>query len=55
MDGVTILNEFEVVTKTIFSWESFWIGATPQEAITACDEAVKVLTEKYYVEEPEDD
>ena len=27
MDGVTILNEFEVVTKTVFSWESFWIGA----------------------------
>lgn len=28
MDGVTILNEFEVVTKTVFSWESFWIGAS---------------------------
>lgn len=27
MDGVTILNEFEVVTKTVFSWESFWWGA----------------------------
>ena len=27
MDGVTILNEFEVVTKTVFSWESFWGGA----------------------------
>lgn len=27
MDGVTILNEFEVVTKTVFSWESFWCGA----------------------------
>ena len=27
MDGVTILNEFEVVTKTAFSWESFWWGA----------------------------
>ena len=26
--------------------------ASPQEAITACD---NVLTEKYYVEEPEDD
>ena len=27
MNGVTVLNEFEVVTKTIFSWESFWWGA----------------------------
>lgn len=26
MDGVTILNEFEVITKTVFSWESFWWG-----------------------------
>ena len=27
MNGVIILNEFEVVTKTVFSWESFWWGA----------------------------
>ena len=27
MEGVTILNEIEVVTKTILSWESFWTGA----------------------------
>ena len=27
MEGVTILNEFEVVTKTVFSGESFWWGA----------------------------
>ena len=27
MQGVTILNQFEVVTKTVFSWESFWRGA----------------------------
>ena len=27
MNGVNILNEFEVVTKTVFSWESFWWGA----------------------------
>ena len=27
MDGVNILNEFEVVTKTVFSWESFCCGA----------------------------
>ena len=27
MEGVTILNEFEVVTKTVFSSESFWWGA----------------------------
>lgn len=27
MNGVQILNQFEVVTKTIFSWKSFWIGA----------------------------
>ena len=26
MDGVTILNEFEVVTKTVFSWPAFWAG-----------------------------
>ena len=24
MEGVTILNSFEVVTDYIFSWESFW-------------------------------
>lgn len=27
MQGISILNQFEVVTKTIFSWESFWWGA----------------------------
>lgn len=27
MTGVEILNQFEVVTKTVFSWKSFWIGA----------------------------
>ena len=27
MNGVTILNEFEVVTKTVFNGESFWWGA----------------------------
>ena len=27
MTGVEILNQFEVVTKTVFSWESFWYGA----------------------------
>ena len=27
MDGVTILNQFEVVTKTAFNSESFWYGA----------------------------
>lgn len=27
MQGVTILNEFEVITKTAFSLESFWWGA----------------------------
>lgn len=26
MNGVTILNQFEVVTKTALSWESFWCG-----------------------------
>ena len=26
MDGVTILNSFEVVTKTVFSWPAFWAG-----------------------------
>lgn len=27
MEGVEILNQFEVVTKTEFSWNSFWVGA----------------------------
>ena len=27
MTGVEILNQFEVVTKTVFSWESFLCGA----------------------------
>ena len=27
MEGVNILNQFEVVTKTVFSWGSFWWGA----------------------------
>lgn len=27
MEGVQILNQFEVVTKTVFSWKSFCIGA----------------------------
>ena len=26
MNGVQILNQFEVVTKTVFSWNSFWVG-----------------------------
>lgn len=30
-------------------------GDTPQEAITACEEAIKVLTEKYYEEEDDAD
>ena len=27
MDGVTILNQFEVVTKTLFGWSACWGGA----------------------------
>ena len=27
MDDVNILNAFEVVTKEVFGWESFWWGA----------------------------
>ena len=27
MEGVTILNSFEVVTEYIFSWPAFWAGA----------------------------
>lgn len=27
MNGVEILNQWETVTKTVFSWESFWWGA----------------------------
>ena len=26
MEGVSILNQFEVVTKTVFSWPAFWTG-----------------------------
>ena len=26
MEGIQILNQFEVVTETIFSWNSFWVG-----------------------------
>ena len=26
MEGVTILNEFEVVTEMVFSWTACWIG-----------------------------
>lgn len=26
MDGVQILNQFEVVTETVFSWQGFWGG-----------------------------
>ncbi len=26
MEGVQILNQFEVVTELAFSWSSFWIG-----------------------------
>ena len=26
LDGITILNTYEVVTKTAFSWQGFWIG-----------------------------
>lgn len=29
-------------------------GNTPQEAITACEEAIKILTEKYYKEDIEE-
>ena len=45
-----------VATKIIIVYDSVdakirAAGATPQEAITACDEAIKILTEKYYEEE----
>ena len=26
MEGVNILNSYEVITKYIFNWKSFWIG-----------------------------
>lgn len=45
-----------IATKTIVVYDSIDAkicaeGDTPQEAITACEEAIKVLTEKYYGEE----
>ena len=27
LDGITVLNSFEVVSKTVFNWNGFWIGA----------------------------
>lgn len=27
MEGVQILNQFEVITKTTFNWSAFWVGA----------------------------
>ena len=49
-----------VATKTIVVYDFIDAkicagGATPQEAITACDEAIRVLTEKYYEEEDDAD
>lgn len=26
LDGIAVLNSYEVVTKTAFSWQGFWIG-----------------------------
>lgn len=26
LDGITVLNSYEVVTKTAFSWQGFWVG-----------------------------
>ena len=26
LDGITVLNSYEVVSKTTFSWFSFWLG-----------------------------
>jgi hypothetical protein len=26
MEGVQILNQFEVVTETVFNWSAFWTG-----------------------------
>lgn len=50
------LGEGWVATKTIIVYDFIDAkicanGPTPQEAITACDEAIRVLTEKYYVED----
>ena len=47
-----------MATKTIVVYDSIdakicAIGSTPQEAITAVDNFLKELTEKYYEEEPE--
>lgn len=28
LDGITILNSYEIVTKTAFSWQGFWFGAS---------------------------
>ena len=33
MEGVQILNQFEVVTKSVFNWQSFWIGLAIGAAI----------------------
>ena len=50
IDGITVLNTYEVVTKTAFSWQGFWIGASIVAvialiaAIMACDNLVEFFT-----------
>ena len=47
IDGITVLNSYEVVTKTAFSWQGFWIGASIVAvialigAIMSCDNLVE--------------
>ena len=47
IDGITVLNSYEVVTKTAFSWQGFWIGASVVAviafiaAIMACDSLIE--------------
>lgn len=44
MEGIQILNQFEVVTKTQFSWDSFWTGAAVGFLVALFATIIAVLT-----------
>ena len=49
MDGVTILNEFEVVTKTVFNWSAFWVGVLIGVGIALVEGIIFGLHEKSFL------
>ena len=44
MEGIQILNQWEVVTKTQLSWDSFWTGAVIGFLIALFATIITVLT-----------